>query len=57
MLKEGDLHAPRNIKGTQTCGNAITWTASECFAVIFAMRKPSICMFGHPFVDAEPASD
>jgi hypothetical protein len=25
--------------------------------VIFAMRKPSIRMFGHLFVDAEPASD
>ena len=34
-LKEGDLHAPRNIQGTQACGNAITWTAGECFAVIF----------------------
>jgi hypothetical protein len=40
MLKEGDLHAPRNIQGTQACGSAITWTAGECFAVIFAMRKP-----------------
>jgi hypothetical protein len=40
MLKEGDLHAPRNIKGTQACGNAITWTAGECFAVIIAMREP-----------------
>jgi hypothetical protein len=25
--------------------------------VIFAMRGPSIRMFGHLFVDAEPASD
>jgi hypothetical protein len=57
MLKEGDLHAPRNIQGTQACGNTITWTAGECFAVIFAMHKPSIRMFGHLFVDAEPASD
>ena len=57
MLKEGDLHAPRNIQGTQACGNAITWTAGECFAVIIAMRKPSIRMFGHLFVDAKPASD
>jgi hypothetical protein len=57
MLKEGDLHAPRNIQGTQACGNAINWTAGERFAVIIAMRKPSIRMFGHLFVDAEPASD
>jgi hypothetical protein len=57
MLKVGDLHAPRIIQGTQACGNAITWTAGECFAVSFAMRKPSIRMFGHLFVDAEPASD
>ena len=57
MLKEGDLHAPRNIQGTQACGNAITWTAGNRFAVIIAMRKPSIRMFGHLFVDAEPASD
>jgi hypothetical protein len=47
MLKEGDLHAPRNIQGTQACGSAITWTAGECFAVIFAMRGPSIRMLGH----------
>ena len=57
MLKEGDLHAPCNIQGTQACGKAITWTAGGCFAVIFAMRGPSIRMFGHLFVDAEPASD
>jgi hypothetical protein len=57
MLKEGDLHAPRIIKGTQACGNAITWTASECLAVIFAMRGPLIRMFDHLFLDAEPASD
>jgi hypothetical protein len=57
MLKEGDLHAPRNIQGTQACGNAITWTAGECFAVIFAMHGPSIRISGHLFVDAEPASD
>ena len=37
--------------------SAITWTASECFAVNFAMRGPSIRMFGDPFVDAERASD
>jgi hypothetical protein len=57
MLKEGDLHAPRNIQGTQACESKITWTTGECFAVIIAMRKPSIRMFGHLFVDAEPASD
>jgi len=57
MLKEGDLHAPRNIQGTQACESKITCTAGECFAVIIAMRKPSIRMFGHLFVDAEPASD
>jgi hypothetical protein len=57
MLKEGDLHAPCNIQGTQACGNAITWTAGGCFAVIFAVRVPSFRMFGHLFVDAEPASD
>jgi hypothetical protein len=57
MLKEGDLHAPRNIQGIQSCGCSITWTASECFAVIFAMGGPSIRMFGHLFVDAERASD
>jgi hypothetical protein len=52
-----DLHAPRDIQGIQACGNAITCTAGECFAVIFAMRGASIRMFGHLFVDAEPASD
>jgi len=57
MLKEGDLHAPFNIQGTQACDSALPWTAGECFSVIFAMRKPSIRMFGHLFVDAEPASD
>jgi hypothetical protein len=57
MLKEGDLHAPRNIQGTQACGNAITWTAGECFVVIIAMHGPSIRISGHLFVDAEPASD
>jgi hypothetical protein len=57
MLKEGDLHAPRNIQGTQACCHAITWTAGECFAVIFAMHGPSIRISGHLFVDAEPASD
>jgi hypothetical protein len=57
MLKEGHLHAPRNIQDTQACGSAITWTAGECFAVIFAMRGPLIRMFDHLFLDAEPASD
>jgi hypothetical protein len=57
MLKEGNLHAPRSIQDTQACDYPITWTAGECFAVIFAMRKPSIRMFGHLFVDAPPASD
>ncbi len=57
MLKEGDLHAPRNIQGTQACDCSIPCTAGECFAVIFAMRGPWICMFGHLFMDAEPASD
>ena len=57
MLKEGDLHAPGNIQGNQACYFAITWTAGECFAVIFAMCGASIRMFGHLFVDAEPASD
>jgi hypothetical protein len=55
--QEGYPHAPRNIQGTQACGNAITWTAGECFAVIFAMRGPLIRMFDHLFLDAEPASD
>jgi hypothetical protein len=27
------------------------------FAAIFAMRVPSFRMFGHLFVDAQPASD
>jgi hypothetical protein len=57
MLKEGDLHAPRNIQGIQACDCSITWTAGECFAAIFAMRGPSIRMFGHLFGDAERASD
>ncbi len=57
MLKEGDLYAPLNIQGTQAYNSAITWTAGECFAVILAMRGPSIRTFGHIFVDAEPASD
>ncbi len=56
-LKEGDLHVPCNIQGTQACDCSITWTAGECFAVIIAMRGASIRMFGHLFVDAEPASD
>jgi hypothetical protein len=55
-MKEGDLHAPCNIQGTQACDSALPWTAGECFAVIFAMHKPSIRMFGHLFVHAEPAS-
>jgi hypothetical protein len=57
MLKEGDMYAPGNIQVTQACDCSITWTAGGCFAVIFAMRGPSIRMFGHLFVDAEPASD
>jgi hypothetical protein len=55
--KEGDLHAPCNIQGTQACDSTITWTAGECFAVIFAMRGRSFRMFGHFSVDAERASD
>jgi hypothetical protein len=51
------LHAPRNIQDTRACDSALPWTAGECFVVIFAMRKPSIRMFGHLFGDAEPASD
>jgi hypothetical protein len=54
MLREGDLYAPGNIQGTLACDCSIMWTAGECFAVIFAMRGPSICTFGHLFVDAEP---
>jgi hypothetical protein len=42
ILKEGDLQAPRNNKGTLACDSSITWTAGECFAAIFAMRDPSI---------------
>jgi hypothetical protein len=57
MLKEGDLHAPRNIQGTQACDCSIMWTAGECFAVISATREPSIRTFGHLFMDAERASD
>ncbi len=57
MQKEGDLHAPRNIQDTQAYDCSIIWTASECFAVNFAICGPSICMFGDPFVDAERASD
>jgi hypothetical protein len=57
MLKEGNLHAPRNIQDTQACGSAITWTAGGCLAVILAMRKPSICMSGHLSVDVERASN
>jgi hypothetical protein len=41
MLKEGNLHAPRNIQGTLACDSALPWTAGECFAVIFATRGPS----------------
>ncbi len=47
MLKDGDLHAPHRIHDTQACDSAITWTAGECFAVISAMRGPSIRMLGH----------
>ncbi len=49
------LHATS--RAPKQCGSAIIWTAGECFAVIFAMRKPSIRMFGHLFGDAERASD
>ncbi len=57
LLKEGNLHAPRNIQRTQACGCSITWTAGECFAVTFAMHGRSFRMFGHLFGDAERASD
>jgi hypothetical protein len=46
-----------HIQGTQECSTATSWTTSECFSAVFAMRGPPFCKFGHLFVDAEQASD